>query len=141
LTYTDATGVIGKTYYYVITATDFGLNESKYSNETSVLTSVGDNKSNAIPTEFGLAQNYPNPFNPTTYINYQLPTSTHVTITIYNTNGQEIKTLVSQDMKAGYHVIAWDGTNNAGQNVTSGLYFYQMKAGSFSDMKKMMLVR
>ncbi len=141
LNYTDATAAVGKTYYYVVTATDFGLNESKYSNETSVLTKVGDNPTNAIPNEFGLAQNYPNPFNPTTAISYQLPTSSHVVITVFNTKGQAIKTLVNQEMKAGYHIALWDGTDNAGQSVTSGIYFYQMKAGSFSDMRKMMLVR
>ncbi len=141
LAYTDATATVGKTYYYVITATDFGLNESVRSNETSVITSIGDHKSNTIPTEFALDQNYPNPFNPTTFISYQLPINAFTTITIYNTNGQAIKTLVSEDMKAGYHVAAWDGTNNAGQNVASGLYIYEMKAGSFSNIKKMMLVR
>jgi len=141
VTYTDATAAVGKTYYYVVTATDFGMNESERSNETSVLTDVDGNSSSAIPTEFALDQNYPNPFNPTTYFKYQLPANAYVTISIFNTNGQEIKRLVSEDMKAGYHVASWDGTNNAGENVASGLYIYQMKAGSFSAMNKMMLVR
>ncbi len=141
LTYTDENVEIGKTYFYVVTATDFGLNEGETSNEASVLTGVEDNNSNVIPTEFALEQNYPNPFNPATYINYQLPTNAHVTISIFNTNGQEIKTLVSKEMNAGNHTAVWDGTNNAGEKVSSGLYLYKIKAGSFTDIKKMMLLR
>lgn len=141
LTYTDEDVEIGKNYFYVVTATDFGLNEGETSNEASVLTGVEDNKSNVIPTEFALEQNYPNPFNPATYINYQLPTNAHVTISIFNTTGQEIKTLVSKEMNAGYHTTVWDGTNNAGEKVSSGLYLYKIKTGSFTDIKKMMLLR
>lgn len=141
LSFTDEDAVFGTTYYYMITATDFALNEGERSNEASWATSVDRNNGKGIPDDFALGQNYPNPFNPTTHISYQLPTNAHVTIAVFNTNGQEIKTLVDKDMNTGYHNAVWNGTNSAGEKVSSGLYIYKIKAGVFTDIKKMMLLQ
>jgi hypothetical protein len=95
-----------------------------------------------IPTEFSLDQNYPNPFNPTTTIRYGLPKDVNVHLKVYNLLGQEVTTLMNNvAMKAGYHTIEWDGLNNHGDTVASGLYIYHIQAGNFSSVKKMILVR
>jgi len=85
---------------------------------------------------FRLQQNYPNPFNPRTMINYQLPMTNEVELSIYNLLGQKVVTLVSEKQKAGYHQVEWD----AGQ-MASGVYYYLINAGEFQDVRKMMLLR
>lgn len=109
----------------------------KFSTDNSV-TSVEED---IVPVTYSLDQNYPNPFNPTTTISYSLPKATYVTVKIYNTLGQEVKTLLSQDMKAGVHSINWIGDNNYGQKVSSGTYIYQIVAGEFMQAKKMVLLK
>ncbi len=94
-----------------------------------------------IPYEFKLSQNYPNPFNPITNIRFQLPEASKVTLKIYNILGQEIKTVVSKNLDAGYHTVKWDGTNDFGLKVASGVYIYQVKAGSFIASKKMVFLK
>ena len=94
-----------------------------------------------IPSQYALSQNFPNPFNPVTSVNYQLPKRSHVTITIYNTLGQEIKTLLDDDQPAGFYTAHWDGTGNTGNRVVSGIYLYQIKAGDFVNVKKMAVVK
>ena len=75
------------------------------------------------PSTFDLQQNYPNPFHPTTQIGYGLPEDGHVEIAIFNVVGQKISTLVSEIASAGFHYIMWDGRNDAGYAVPSGMYF------------------
>ena len=94
-----------------------------------------------IPKSFELAQNYPNPFNPTTIIKYYVETKGHVQLTIYNILGQEVKTLVDSDMGIGWQETFWDGTNQNGSEVASGVYFYRMTACDFVDSKKMLLMK
>ncbi len=94
-----------------------------------------------IPEKFALAQNQPNPFNPKTEIRYQLLKATHVTGAIYNLLGQKIRSLVDQEQEAGYHVVPWDGNDENGTSVASGLYLYAISAGEFKQVKKMLLVR
>lgn len=94
-----------------------------------------------LPGSFELQQNYPNPFNPTTTIEFALPTATDVEIWVYNVTGQRVRTLVNRTMPAGYHEIAWDGTNDGGEQVGSGVYFYRIEAGDFVQSKKMMLLK
>ena len=95
----------------------------------------------AVPTSFELSQNYPNPFNPSTIINYALPKNSFVTLKIYNVLGEEVKTLVSQEMNAGNYAIEWDGANNNGSKVASGVYIYRITAGNFVSVKKMLLMK
>ncbi len=93
------------------------------------------------PTEFALSQNYPNPFNPDTYIEFGLSKAAHVKIDIFNIVGQRVRTLVDEEMKSGRYVADWDGKDEQGHSVSSGIYFYRMQADDFSDMKKMLLVK
>jgi photosystem II stability/assembly factor-like uncharacterized protein len=93
--------------------------------------------SSIIPNSFNLRQNYPNPFNPATEIKYDLPTAANVTIKIYNTLGEEVKTLIGNEFKnAGYYSVSFDGSALA-----SGVYFYTITAGEFRDSKKMVLIK
>jgi len=94
-----------------------------------------------VPTRFELAQNYPNPFNPVTNIRYQLPADGKVTLQIFNTNGQLIRTLVDGEVPAGYHQIVWDSCNDSGSRVVSGIYYYRIIANGTSVTKKMALLK
>ena len=94
-----------------------------------------------LPTTYALAQNYPNPFNPETVIDFQLPEASHVTLAIYNVLGQEIRRLVDERKSGGYHNMVWDGTNELGKSVASGLYFYCLKTKDFKSIKKMMMLK
>ncbi|RMD62641.1 T9SS C-terminal target domain-containing protein, partial [Candidatus Parcubacteria bacterium] len=95
----------------------------------------------AIPETFSLEQNYPNPFNPTTVIPYRLASGSQVELTVYNALGQRIKTLLRQKQAAGAYQLTWDGTDDRGRKVASGVYLYRLKAGEFVDVKKMILMR
>ena len=94
-----------------------------------------------LPTKFALNQNYPNPFNPSTEIRFDLPTRSQVSIEIYNVLGQKVKTLVDEEKPAGPYIVDWNGTSDNGTQVSSGVYFYRMQAGSFVETKKMMLLK
>jgi hypothetical protein len=93
------------------------------------------------PSEFSLSQNYPNPFNPVTNIRFTVSKSAQVKIEVFNIVGQRVVTLVDQEMTPGTYVADWDSKDENGSEVSSGLYFYRMQAGDFSDMKKMLLVK
>lgn len=95
-----------------------------------------------IPLEFAVDQNYPNPFNPNTKIRYAIPQNDKVTIVIYNAVGQKVKTLTSEYHEAGYYTVTWDATNEAGYEVSSGIYFYRVTVGEqHNAIKKMTLLR
>lgn len=102
---------------------------------------AGDGNTTAIPATFALEQNYPNPFNPGTTIKFALPAASTVTLKVYNINGQLVNTLVSENLSAGYHSVSWNGKNINGQHAASGLYFYQITAGEFQQVRKMMLIK
>ena len=94
-----------------------------------------------VPTEYQLAQNFPNPFNPSTTIRYGLPKESKVTVKIYNILGEEIVALEKDELKdAGYHALVWDGRNNSGLHVSSGIYFVLLQAGDFRQSRKMVLI-
>ena len=95
----------------------------------------------ALPEKYALLQNYPNPFNPETQIRFELPEAGHVVVRIYNTLGQEVRTLADEPYKAGYHNLRWDGQDRNGNAVSSGVYLYQLQAGEFQQVKKMSLLR
>ncbi len=114
-------------------------------------TSIGEVHFQVV-TGFELSQNYPNPFNPTTAIRYQLPKSGSVELTIYNLLGQEIRKLVNENRIAGQYTVQWDGRDETGAAVASGVYLYRLKAGEpsggspgaaqgFVETKKMLLLR
>ena len=94
-----------------------------------------------IPTDYYLGQNYPNPFNPGTTIEFSLPTSGNVEISIYNLLGQKVRTLTNQYFGAGNHIVEWDGTADNGVSSSSGIYLYQIKSQRFIQSKKMNLVK
>jgi len=94
-----------------------------------------------LPTTYDISPNYPNPFNPTTTIKYQLPQSSDVTLSIYNILGQKVRTLLNSRIEAGYHSVEWDGRNDAGAKVGSGIYIYRFSAGDFLKVRKMILMK
>jgi hypothetical protein len=102
------------------------------------ITSV-DSRNNILTYE--LSQNFPNPFNPVTKIKFTIPERTLVEINIYDLKGSLVKKLVKEVMDAGSHEIEWESKNNLGYKVSSGIYFYQLKAGGFNQVKKMQLIK
>lgn len=101
-----------------------------------------DDDMTGLPHEFSLGQNFPNPFNPSTVISFQLPVDTMVKITVYNSVGQRVKTLVDGQWSAGYHTVAWNAANDTGQKVQSGVYFYRMTtANGFDETRKLLLLK
>ena len=94
-----------------------------------------------VPETFSLDQNYPNPFNMQTEIVYQLPEAAQTTLAIYNSMGQEIRTLVSQKQDAGRYAAHWDGRDNNGKNLPSGVYIYKLSTSKFVSAKKLFLIK
>ncbi|MEW6684933.1 MAG: FlgD immunoglobulin-like domain containing protein [Candidatus Edwardsbacteria bacterium] len=88
-----------------------------------------------------LYQNAPNPFSSQTAIRYSLSAMSHTTLKIYNVAGQLVKTLVNEPQEPGYYAVRWDGKNQSGVSVASGVYFYRLRAGDFTAIKKMILLR
>lgn len=95
----------------------------------------------AAPLTYELKQNFPNPFNPETRIYFSLPEMQKVQLIVYNVVGQKVRTLLNTQYAAGRHVVNWDGLDDAGRRVTSGVYFYRIKAGDFIDFKKMTMIK
>jgi len=129
-TYTDKNVERGK-YFYRLKQIDF-LGTYQYSDEIEVDV-VGI-------LEFNLGQNYPNPFNPSTVISYQLPVSGVVTLKVYDILGNEIATLVNEEKQPGNYEAEFDASSGI-RNLVSGIYFYQLRAGSFLETKKMVLIK
>ena len=94
-----------------------------------------------LPLTFDMKQNYPNPFNPSTIISYQIPQSEMVTLELYNALGQRVRMLVNEMQEAGQYQINWDGKNDAGNKLSSGVYLYRIVAGNNVKVMKMMLLR
>jgi hypothetical protein len=102
----------------------------------------GGGETRTIPTESALYQNHPNPFNPSTTIGYDVPVgSGQVTLRIYDIRGTHIRTLVNETPPGGRHTVEWDGRDNRGQTVSSGIYFYRLKAKGFVETRKMLLMK
>jgi hypothetical protein len=114
-------------YTYRLKQVDFNGTFS-YSSEVNVDVTA--------PLQFELAQNYPNPFNPSTTIKFALPQSSNVTLKVYNALGQEVSTLINQFMESGLHTINFDASN-----LNSGIYFYRLDSGQFSEVRKMTLIK
>ena len=129
-------------YFYQIKAISDNGEESGWSNLESIdLNNVGtgDDVVNAV---FSLSQNYPNPFNPTTTISFSVAqTPSFVNLEIFNLKGQKVKQLVSEQLSTGQHSVVWNGDEANGNTVSSGLYFYKIKAGRYTSFKKMILMK
>ena len=97
---------------------------------------INERETEEIPTTFSLSQNYPNPFNPSTTIKFSIPNGGLVTLAVYNILGEQIKTLINQEMPAGNHSVLFSANSLA-----SGIYFYSLRAGSFVETKKMILLK
>jgi hypothetical protein len=94
-----------------------------------------------LPQRYELSQNMPNPFNPNTVIMFAVPRPGDVRVEVFNVLGQKVKTLANEFSKAGYKRVEWDGTDDNGSSVASGVYLYRMTAGDFSETKKMLLLK
>jgi len=126
------------------------LSESSPSEEVEiqlgVTTGVSGSTESTLPAQFELGQNYPNPFNPSTEIRFALPKDAEVTLTIFNLRGQVVRTLVKGAKVAGFHTVSWDGRDELGHDVASGVYIYRIVARSadgsrFEQVRKMSLIR
>jgi len=128
---------------FTITAdAEFADIESPYGDWRTVVARMGDEDlirgvaGTRLPTEFALERNYPNPFNAMTVIEYQLPVTSDVKLEVYNLLGQRVASLVDEKQQAGYRSVVWDASE-----VSSGLYFYKLTAGDFTDTRRMLLVK
>ena len=102
---------------------------------------VDDTDKPALPDRVYLGQNYPNPFNPSTIIEYSLPVRSDVTVTVYNLLGQKVRTIVDANLPAGVHTASWDGTDYAGREVSSGVYFYRINTDGYAQSRKMLMLK
>ncbi|MGE5680726.1 MAG: FlgD immunoglobulin-like domain containing protein [Bacillota bacterium] len=103
--------------------------------------SAQDDKPSAVPTVFDISQNYPNPFNPTTSIKYQIPTPQNVSITIFDAAGRRVRQLVNEYKAQGSYQVTWDGRNDSGTPLSSGVYLYTIQAGDYNKTMKMILLK
>lgn len=110
-------------------------------NDETEVTSEPIAKTSPLPSTFVLAQNYPNPFNPTTTIKYNLSEAADVELVIINVLGEQVRTLVSSAQAAGEHSVVWDGRNQSGSQVSSGIYFYKMTADGATETRKMVMMK
>jgi hypothetical protein len=115
-------------------------------NEATIVTDAEDEVAGQLPTTFELGQNYPNPFNPSTTVRFQLPAASTVTIKVFDVLGREVATLVDGDLSAGFHQIAWHGSDAGGSRVSSGMYLVTMTAQPaegqpFRSVRKMILTK
>jgi hypothetical protein len=130
--------------HHSYTFSDIDLNSGKYNyrlrqidyNGNFEYLSLSNEVTIGVPTHYSLSQNYPNPFNPVTRINYQLPSPDNVIMKIFDINGKEVQTLVNDFQTPGYYSVVF----NAG-NLSSGIYFYSLKAGKFYSTKRMLLLK
>lgn len=117
---------------------------SRAANINTQLTSLGvvcetgivSNETNIVSSDYSLAQNFPNPFNPVTTIQFNIPTSSNVKLTVYDAVGKEVSVLLGENLAAGVHSAIWDGAN-----FSSGVYYYRIEAGQYSETRKMILMK
>lgn len=130
--YVDDTTIAGNTYYYRLA--DYSLKGGNRKHKP-VKVFV------ELPSEYSLKQNYPNPFNPETKISFSLKETGKVLLNIYNLQGQRVKTLINQQSQAGFHVVKWNGTNDLGIQVPSGVYLCKIQVNDFVQTRKMMFTK
>ena len=120
---------------------DHAGNRGAYSQTLTVSSSLNTASIKNIPTEFKLHQNYPNPFNPSTTIRYDLPSDGFVNISILDSKGRLVKTLLNKKQSAGYKSINWNSLDKNGDAVAAGLYFYSIKTNESLQSMKMILLK
>jgi len=127
----------------MLTVTDDSLANASDTLTVRVTLTVGVDEGGftSTPKEFSLLQNYPNPFNSATIIKFQLSEDSHVILKIHNILGQEIKTLINEQKPAGIYYATWNGTDNQGKKASSGIYFYQIEAGDYTKVKKLIILQ
>jgi len=103
--------------------------------------SVLNSEEEIVSNEFALHQNYPNPFNPETKIQFDVAEKSHVSVEIFNLVGQKVATLANSTMEVGKYTITWNGMNDKGAPLPSGMYFYEMNSSSYHAIKKLVLVK
>lgn len=108
---------------------------------SGVITDIVNHLNNTIPTQYALSQAYPNPFNPSTTIRYQLPHTTDVRLVVYNALGQQVQILANARVEAGYHEVSWNGKNDSGMQMPSGVYLFRMETKNFQQVNKMILMK
>ena len=133
----------GDTFSYVVTVSgtydyqcDVHFSLGMIGSFTAIVSGFQDNASTVVPEVFRLEQNFPNPFNPVTTIGYDIPRASEVVLNVYNVLGENIATLVSARQPAGHYEVKW----NAG-NSPSGIYYYKITAGNFTNVKRMILLK
>ncbi|MCC7430763.1 T9SS type A sorting domain-containing protein [bacterium] len=137
-TWTDKNIKIGVDYYYyLVDVNDF----EEIIEHTDRIVSAKINDTGATKKDYLLKQNHPNPFNPITNISYELIDDSALKITVYNTKGELVRTLINEKVQAGSGNVVWNGTDESGAVVSSGVYFYKMEAGNFVETKKMVYLK
>ena len=94
-----------------------------------------------VPAHYYVAPNRPNPFNPETVIEFGLPAASPVTLRVYNVSGRLVRRLIDEEMSAGVHVVRWNARDSKGSAMPSGIYFYELRARSFAQQRRMVLLR
>jgi hypothetical protein len=128
---------LGELYGYVKAFPDFHAGTIT----VDLSTDADDETSLNLPSTYSLGQNHPNPFNPVTAIEFALPERSQVTLDVFNVLGQRVRRLLNQTLPAGNHNVVFDGRDNDGSELASGIYFYRIRAGQFTQSRKMMLIK
>jgi hypothetical protein len=133
----------GDMFYYIIATVDNAGNESGFSvvatSAGTIITGIEDLAS--LPTSYSLNQNYPNPFNPVTTIRFGIPVTGETKLVVYDLRGVPVRTLVNEVTQAGFSSVQWDGRNNSGVPVASGIYIYRLQSRNFVTSKKMVMLK
>lgn len=136
--------VENNTYYWRVRGHNNTCGDGPWSaiwNFSFTPTAVSEIEAPTLPKEFALGRNYPNPFNPSTRMTLALPRSAHVTLEVYNVVGRKVRRLVDERLSAGFKVVTWDGNDDDGNAVATGVYVYRMTAGEFESSRKMLLLK
>lgn len=132
-------------YLSIRDGSEYGMHNAKYVIDALVASRNAllgiSTISYEVPGRFELTQNYPNPFNPATKFKFSLPKDADVKIVVFDIMGREVNVLANAKMNPGKYEVDWNGTNSDGKLVSSGVYFYRMTAGSFTDVKKMIMLK
>ncbi len=141
--YTSTRSIAGEYTYQVKACTELCCSDLGAELVLTVdeYTAVEEIETPRLPNSYTLSQNYPNPFNPETRIEFSVERAGQVELTVYNILGEAIRSLVSEQLSAGYKVVVWDGCDDSGRPVSSGTYLYKMTAGKYTVSRKMLLIR